>query len=56
MEYPRRFADAIDLLARRDLSPVITHRMPLARFDDALSVLRGAADCGKVLITMGEEL
>jgi threonine dehydrogenase-like Zn-dependent dehydrogenase len=55
MEYPRRFEDAIDLLARRDLSPVITHRVPLASFGDALGVLRGAADCGKVLVTMGAE-
>ena len=55
MEYPRRFEDAIELLARRDLSRVITHRVPLARFDEALGVLRGAADCGKVLVTMGDE-
>jgi threonine dehydrogenase-like Zn-dependent dehydrogenase len=55
MEYPPRFVDAIDLLARRDLSAVVTHRVPLARFDEALAVLRGAADCGKVLVTMGDE-
>ncbi len=55
MEYPRRFEDAIDLLARRDLSKVITHRVPLGRFDEALGVVRGAADCGKVLVTMEEE-
>lgn len=55
MEYPPRFEDALDLLARRDLSRVITHRVPLARFDDALGVLRGSADCGKVLVTMEEE-
>ena len=30
-------------------------RLPLARFDDALGVLRGSADCGKVLVTMEEE-
>ena len=55
MEYPQRFADAIELLARRDLSPIVTHRVPLARFDEALGVLQGAADCGKVLVTMGDE-
>jgi threonine dehydrogenase-like Zn-dependent dehydrogenase len=55
MEYPRRFADALELLERRDLSPVITHRLPLARFAEALGVLRGTADCGKVLVTMGDE-
>lgn len=52
MEYPPRFADALDLLTRRDLSRVVTHRRPLARFDEALAVLRGAADCGKVMVTM----
>ncbi len=55
MEYPPRFEDAIDLLARRDLAGVITHRLPLAQFDAALGVLRGSADCGKVLITMEGE-
>lgn len=55
MEYPQRFEDSIELLARRDLSQVVTHRVPLARFDEALGVLQGAADCGKVLVTMGDE-
>jgi threonine dehydrogenase-like Zn-dependent dehydrogenase len=55
-EYPARFADAINLLARRDLSGVLTHRFPLERFDDALDVLQGSKDCGKVLITVdGDE-
>ncbi len=52
MEYPTRFADAIDLLARRDLSGLITHRFPLARFADALGLLRGSKECGKVLVEM----
>ncbi|MFN8017292.1 MAG: alcohol dehydrogenase catalytic domain-containing protein [Acidimicrobiales bacterium] len=50
IEYPPRFADAIDLLARRDLSGLITHRFALDRFDDALGELSGSKDCGKVLI------
>lgn len=50
MEYPERFADAIDLLARRDLSELITHRYPLEQFDDALGVLQGSKDCGKVVV------
>jgi threonine dehydrogenase-like Zn-dependent dehydrogenase len=54
MEYPERFADAVDLLARRDLSSLITHRYPLERFDDALDTLRGSKDCGKVLVTMDD--
>lgn len=54
MEYPDRFEDAIDLLARRDLSAMVTHRFPLDRMDDALAVLERSKDCGKVLITIDE--
>ena len=53
MEYPPRFEDAIELLVRRDLSSVITHRLQLEKLDEALGVLNGSADCGKVLITIG---
>jgi threonine dehydrogenase-like Zn-dependent dehydrogenase len=51
-EYPPRFADSVDLLARRDLSSLVTHRFGLDRFDDALGVLAGSKDCGKVLVTL----
>lgn len=52
MEYPPRFSDAIDLLARRDLSSLIAHRFPLDHFGDALDLLGASKDCGKVLVTM----
>jgi threonine dehydrogenase-like Zn-dependent dehydrogenase len=52
IEYPPRFRDAIDLLERRDLSPLITHRFPLERIDDAFSTLREDRECGKILIEM----
>jgi threonine dehydrogenase-like Zn-dependent dehydrogenase len=52
MEYPARFEDAIDLLARRDLSALVTHRYPLARFADALATLGGSKECGKVMVVM----
>ena len=55
MEYPERFEDAIELLERRDLSGLITHRLPLEQFGDGLAVLEGEKDCGKVMITMGED-
>lgn len=53
IEYPARFEDSVDLLGRRDLSSLITHRYGLDRFDDALATLGESKDCGKVLITMG---
>ncbi len=56
MEYPPRFADAIDLLARRDLSGLITHRFALDHFTDALDVLGTSKDCGKVMIDCTPEL
>jgi threonine dehydrogenase-like Zn-dependent dehydrogenase len=55
MGYPERFEDAVDLLGRRDLSSMITHRVPLEDFDQALAVLDADKDCGKVLVTTGQE-
>ena len=52
IEYPARFADAVELLARRDLSSLITHRFPLDGFADALATLDGSKDCGKVLVAL----
>jgi threonine dehydrogenase-like Zn-dependent dehydrogenase len=52
MEYPPRFADAIDLLARRDLSALITHRFALEEFGDAVRMLGRSKDCGKVAVTI----
>lgn len=55
IEYPTRFEGTIELLERRDLSPLITHEFPLERFHDGLALLEGSKDCGKVMITMGVE-
>ena len=55
IEYPPRFEDAIELLERRDLSELVTHRFSLDEFDDGLALLEGSKDCGKVMITMGAE-
>ena len=54
-EYPPRFEDAVDLLARRDLSALVTHTFPLERFDEGLDLLEGSRNCGKVMISMGED-
>lgn len=55
IEYPERFEDAIELLARRDLSGLITHTVPLEAFGDGLAVLTGSKDCGKVMVVMGTD-
>lgn len=54
MGYPERFEDSVDLLARRDLSSVITHQVPLDRFDEALGILGDDKECGKVLVRPGD--
>lgn len=52
IEYPPRFRDAIDLLERRDLSALVTHRYPLERVEEAMETLRRDKECGKILIEM----
>jgi (R,R)-butanediol dehydrogenase / meso-butanediol dehydrogenase / diacetyl reductase len=54
-EYPPRFEDAIELLARHDLSGMITHTLALEEFQQGLALIEGSKDCGKVMITMGDE-
>ncbi len=54
-EYPSRFEDAIELLVRRDLSHLITHTPALEDFAQGLAILEGSKDCGKVMITMGDD-
>jgi threonine dehydrogenase-like Zn-dependent dehydrogenase len=53
MEYPEDFEDSLGLLARWDLSPMISHHFPLERFADALAVARDPRAGGKVLIDLG---
>jgi threonine dehydrogenase-like Zn-dependent dehydrogenase len=54
MEYPDDYAETLALLARRDLSPMISHRFPLTRFHDALEVARDPSAGGKVMIQLEE--
>ena len=54
-EYPPRFEDAIELLERRDLSGLVTHSFPIEEFDRGLALLDDSKDCGKVMITIGED-
>jgi threonine dehydrogenase-like Zn-dependent dehydrogenase len=52
MEYPARFESALELLARKDLSGMITHRFAIEEFPDAIALLQASKECGKVMITM----
>lgn len=52
IEYPPRFADAIDLLARRDLAGLLTHRFAFDDVSAAFDLLAGSKDCGKVLVEL----
>ena len=54
-EYPSRFEDAVEMLVRRDLSHLVTHTLALDDFAQGLAILEGSKDCGKVMITMGED-
>ena len=42
MAYPADYEAMLRMLARADLTPMITHRFPLERFHDALAVARSA--------------
>ena len=54
MEYPADYNDAIELLTRRDLSPMITHRFPLARIGEAIEVATDPNAGGKVMVDIDE--
>lgn len=50
MEYPDRFEAMLELLSRRDLSPMITHRFALDDFAEALEVAKSPDAGAKVMI------
>jgi threonine dehydrogenase-like Zn-dependent dehydrogenase len=56
MEYPTDYTDAIELLTRWDLSPLITHRFPLERFSEALEVAMDPNAGGKVMVDIDDEV
>jgi len=56
IEYPEDFGRGLEILERDDLSPMITHRFPLERFDEALSTAQDPSVSGKVIVEMaGQE-
>ncbi len=50
MEYPDDYNDSIELLARRDLSPMISHRFPLDRFHEAFDTAKDPQAGAKILV------
>jgi len=56
MEYPADYTDAIQLLTRWDLSPMITHRFPLERIGEAIDVATDPNAGGKVMIDIDKEV
>lgn len=52
MEYPDDYTRTLELLGSRDMSPMVTHRFPLDRFDEALGVARDPSAGGKVMIEL----
>ena len=56
MEYPADYTDAIELLSRWDLSPMITHRLPLERISEAIEVATDPNAGGKVMVDIDKEV
>jgi threonine dehydrogenase-like Zn-dependent dehydrogenase len=56
MEYPADYTDAVELLTRWDLSPMITHRFPLERIGEAIEVATDPNAGGKVMIDIDKEV
>ncbi len=56
MEYPADYGEAVDLLTRWDLSPMITHRFPLERISEGIDVASDPCAGGKVMIDIDQEV
>ena len=50
MCYPEDYTEMVDMLQEVDLTPVITHRFPFERFEEALSVAQDANAGAKIMI------
>lgn len=53
MEYPNDYQEALSLLTRQDLTPMISHRFPLERFPEALATAQDAGRGAKVMVDIG---
>ena len=54
MAQPDDWNDMIELLARVDVSSIITHRLPLEDFQQGLEIARTPDAGAKVMITLGD--
>lgn len=54
MAYPEDWRPLIDMLQQIDLAPMVTHRFPLERFDDAFAVAQDPSAGAKVMIEVAE--
>lgn len=54
MAYPTEFPDVIKMLSDSsiDLSPMVSHRYPLAEFDEAFAMAGNANDAAKVIVNI----
>ena len=52
MEYPDRFEDAIELIMRRDVSPMITDRIALEDWHRVQELIDGPPSFAKIMVTM----
>ena len=50
----RSLADLMDMYARGDLHPHVSHALPLDRVEEAMELMRSRASTGKVVITIGD--
>ena len=53
MAYPDDYTRSLELLAARDMSPMVTHHFALERFHDALEVAQDPSRGGKVMMAIG---
>lgn len=52
MEYPERFEDALELVDRRDLTPMISHHVALSDWGHVHELISGPTTFGKIMVTM----
>jgi 2-desacetyl-2-hydroxyethyl bacteriochlorophyllide A dehydrogenase len=52
MEYPDRFEEALELVVRADVAPMITHHVPLENWAEVMELIAGPPSFAKIMVTM----